>query len=126
MSLPRPCWAQVCPLHVFLTHCRQFCSSMLALLCAALFGVVGLSQFRLAHTAAAASTSINAAPVATVSATSFDAKATAALLKSYAPSLTPAQIRAVLTSTALDIEAPSADRDSGAGIVMALQALQSV
>ena len=54
------------------------------------------------------------------------AAAIAALLKSSNPSLNSAQIRNALTSTALDIEAPGVDRDSGKGIVMALQALQSV
>ena len=51
------------------------------------------------------------------------AAAIAALLKSYNASLTPAQIRELLTSTALDIEAPGVDRDSGHGIVMAQQVL---
>ncbi|MBC7910219.1 MAG: S8 family serine peptidase [Pyrinomonadaceae bacterium] len=54
------------------------------------------------------------------------AAAIAGLIKSYRPSLTPAQIRATLLNTALDIEAPGVDRDSGAGIVMAFQALQSL
>ena len=54
------------------------------------------------------------------------AAAIAALLKSYNPSLTPAEIRTALTSTALDIEAPGVDRDSGYGIVMADAALRSV
>ena len=54
------------------------------------------------------------------------AAAIAALLLSFKPTLTPAQVRTALTSTALDIEGSGADRDSGAGIVMALQALQSV
>lgn len=54
------------------------------------------------------------------------AAAIAALIKSYNPSLTPAQIRAALTSTALDIEATGWDRDSGYGIVMADAALRSV
>ena len=53
------------------------------------------------------------------------AGAIAALLKSYNPALTPAQIRAILTSTALDIEAAGVDRDSGHGIVMPLLALQA-
>jgi PKD repeat protein/subtilisin-like proprotein convertase family protein len=52
------------------------------------------------------------------------AAAIAALLKSYRPALTPAQIRISLTTTALDIEADGYDRDSGAGIVMAQPALQ--
>ncbi|WP_187293855.1 FG-GAP-like repeat-containing protein [Gloeobacter kilaueensis] len=54
------------------------------------------------------------------------AGAIAALLKSFKPSLTLAQIRTALTTTALDIEAAGVDRDSGYGIVMALPALQSV
>jgi Subtilase family/HYR domain len=54
------------------------------------------------------------------------AAAIAALLQSYAPALTPAQDRTTLQSTALDIEAAGFDRDSGAGIVMAFQALNSV
>lgn len=54
------------------------------------------------------------------------AAAIAALLLSFKPNLTPAQIRTALTSTALDIEGSGADRDSGAGIVMAVQALQAV
>jgi subtilisin-like proprotein convertase family protein len=48
----------------------------------------------------------------------------AALLKSVMPGITPTQLRAALTGSALDIEAKGADRDSGAGIVMALGALQ--
>jgi len=52
------------------------------------------------------------------------AAAVAALLKSFRPSLTPVQIRKVLTSTALDIEAKGVDQDSGYGIVMANRALQ--
>ncbi len=54
------------------------------------------------------------------------AAAIAALLKSASPSLTPAQLRTTLTATAIDIEAPGVDRDSGAGIVMAFEALQSI
>ena len=54
------------------------------------------------------------------------AAAIAALLKSYAPSLTPAEIRTLLSTTALDIEAPGYDRDSGSGIIMALAALQAI
>jgi hypothetical protein len=54
------------------------------------------------------------------------AAAIAALLKSYNPSLTPAEIRTALTSTALDIESPGVDRDAGYGIVMADAALRSV
>jgi hypothetical protein len=54
------------------------------------------------------------------------AAAIAALLLSYNTNLTASQIRMVLTNTALDIMAPGWDRDSGAGIVMALAALQAV
>jgi hypothetical protein len=53
------------------------------------------------------------------------AAAIAGLLKSANPSLTPAQIRAALISTAIDIEAPGTDRDSGAGIIDALAAVQA-
>jgi hypothetical protein len=51
------------------------------------------------------------------------AAAIAALLKSAKPTLTPADIRAALTSSALDIEAPGTDRDSGVGIIMANKAM---
>ena len=47
------------------------------------------------------------------------AAAMAALLWSYNPLLAPAQMRAVLTGPALDIETPGVDYNSGAGIVMA-------
>lgn len=52
------------------------------------------------------------------------AAAIAALLKSAVPGLTPAQVRTDLISTAIDIEAAGVDRDTGAGIVMPLPALQ--
>lgn len=51
--------------------------------------------------------------------------AIAALLKQAQPTLTQAQIRTALTSTAIDIEAPGTDRDSGAGIIMPFAALQA-
>jgi hypothetical protein len=54
------------------------------------------------------------------------AAAIAALLKSSKPSLTAAQIRTALTSSALDTEAPGVDRNSGSGIVMASKALQYI
>ena len=54
------------------------------------------------------------------------AGAIAALVKSFNPALTPAQIKTILTSTAIDIEAPGWDRDTGFGIVMANQALASL
>ena len=51
------------------------------------------------------------------------AAAIAALLLSANPSLTPAQVRTALLSSALDIETAGVDRDTGAGIVMADTAL---
>jgi hypothetical protein len=54
------------------------------------------------------------------------AAAIAALLKSANPSFTPAQIRAALTGSAIDIEAPGVDRDSGAGIIDVILALQAI
>src|SRR5262249_32097784 len=54
------------------------------------------------------------------------AAAVAALVLSLNPALTPAPMRAALTSSAVDIEASGNDRDSGAGIVMALQAVGAV
>jgi Subtilase family/Divergent InlB B-repeat domain len=64
------------------------------------------------------------APFSGTSAAAPHAAAIAALLKSYNPSLTASQIRAIFTNTALDIMSAGVDRDSGAGIVMALSALQ--
>ncbi|HKD12156.1 MAG TPA: S8 family serine peptidase, partial [Thermoanaerobaculia bacterium] len=54
------------------------------------------------------------------------AGAIAALLRSANPALTPAQIRTILTTTALDIEAAGYDVDTGFGIVQAFQAMQAV
>jgi subtilisin-like proprotein convertase family protein len=51
------------------------------------------------------------------------AAAIAALLKSAKPRATPNRIRQALTRTAIDIEAIGRDRDSGAGIVSAFDAL---
>jgi hypothetical protein len=51
------------------------------------------------------------------------AAAIAGLIKS-AGAFTNAQVRTALISTAIDIRAPGVDRDSGAGIVMALEALK--
>ncbi|HVT59454.1 MAG TPA: proprotein convertase P-domain-containing protein [Thermoanaerobaculia bacterium] len=53
------------------------------------------------------------------------AAAIAGLLKSALPGLAPAQIRGALVGSAIDIQAPGVDRDTGAGIVMAFQALQA-
>jgi hypothetical protein len=52
-------------------------------------------------------------------------RARAALVKEADPALTPAEMRAVLTITARDIEAVGIDRDSGAGLVDALAAVQA-
>jgi hypothetical protein len=54
------------------------------------------------------------------------AAAIAGLLKSANLSFTPAQIRAALTGSAIDIEAPGVDRDSGAGIIDVIAALQAI
>ncbi|HLM57640.1 MAG TPA: S8 family serine peptidase, partial [Pyrinomonadaceae bacterium] len=54
------------------------------------------------------------------------AAAISALIKSSNASLTPTQILDAMKNTAIDIEAPGIDRDSGVGIVMAYQALQSL
>ena len=54
------------------------------------------------------------------------AGAIAALLLSANPSQTPAQIRTILTSTALDIESSGYDNVSGFGIIQAFQAAQAV
>ncbi len=53
------------------------------------------------------------------------AAAIAALLMSYNQMLTPPEIRLAMESTALDIEGLGVERDSGAGIVMALAALRA-
>jgi len=64
-------------------------------------------------------------PFVGTSASAAHAAAIAALLKSANHSLTPAQIRAALLASAIDIEAPGVDRDSGAGIIMADGALRA-
>ena len=53
------------------------------------------------------------------------AAAIAALVQSANRSLTPAQVRTILTSNTWDIEAPGVDRDSGAGIIDAYAAVQA-
>jgi hypothetical protein len=60
------------------------------------------------------------------SASAPHAAAIAALLKSANPTFTPAQIRTALTSSAIDIEAPGVDRDTGAGIITAFGAMQAL
>jgi subtilisin-like proprotein convertase family protein len=54
------------------------------------------------------------------------AAAIAALLKSAVPNVAPQQVRQALQSSALDIRADGVDRDSGSGIVMAFNALETV
>jgi HYR domain/Subtilase family len=54
------------------------------------------------------------------------AAAIAALMRSFTPAPTPAQIRAALNGSALDIEAAGFDRDSGVGIVMAFGAMKII
>ncbi|MEO8503302.1 MAG: S8 family serine peptidase [Acidobacteriota bacterium] len=51
------------------------------------------------------------------------AAAIAALVKSAAPGITPAQVRTALIGSAIDIENAGVDRDTGAGIVMAHAAI---
>lgn len=58
------------------------------------------------------------------SAAAAHAAGIAALVLSVHPGYTPAQVRTAMTSPALDSMAPGIDRDSGHGIVMALQAVQ--
>jgi subtilisin-like proprotein convertase family protein len=53
------------------------------------------------------------------------AAAIAALVRSAVPGISPGQVRAALTGSAIDVLAAGPDRDSGAGIVMAFQALQA-
>jgi len=94
-----------------------------------LFGSNG-GALRLMPTIAAADCVSTAAPnfgtFCGTSAAAPHAAAIAGLLLSFNSALTPAQVRAALTSSALDIEAAGVDRDSGAGIVMALQAIGAV
>ena len=66
-----------------------------------------------------------ASPFNGTSAAAPHAAAIAALVKAANPALTAAQIRSILTSTALDIQAAGFDRDSGAGIVRAVKAVGS-
>jgi uncharacterized repeat protein (TIGR01451 family) len=48
-----------------------------------------------------------------------------AFMKNGVPNPTPAQIRTILQNTALDIEEPGTDRDSGVGILQGFQAVQA-
>ena len=53
------------------------------------------------------------------------AAAIAGLIKAAGPALTNAQIRTALTTSAIDIETPGTDRDTGAGIIMPYAAMQA-
>ena len=57
------------------------------------------------------------------SAAAPDAAAVAALMLQRNSTLTPAQIRTILSSTAVDMNAPGTDRESGAGLIDAFGAL---
>jgi subtilisin family serine protease len=63
-------------------------------------------------------------PFCGTSAAAPHAAAIGGLVLSARPWLTPAEVRQILTSATLDIEAPGVDRDSGFGIVEALKALR--
>jgi hypothetical protein len=65
------------------------------------------------------------APYLGTSASAAHVAGIAALIKSANPSLTAAQIRQILTATALDSMAPGFDRDTGYGIVNAQAAVQA-
>jgi subtilisin family serine protease len=54
------------------------------------------------------------------------AASVAALVLAAKPTITAAQMRTALTSTAVDIMAPGFNRDSGSGIVMAFDAVNSL
>jgi subtilisin-like proprotein convertase family protein len=64
------------------------------------------------------------APFFGTSASAPHAAAIAGLVISSNPGITPAEVRTALTSTALDIEGPGWDRDTGFGILMANRVLQ--
>jgi Subtilase family/Secretion system C-terminal sorting domain len=72
----------------------------------------------------ASSTGLN--PFFGTSAAAPHAGAIAALLKSADPTLTPAQIRTLLTTTTLDVEAAGYDNISGYGILQAYQAMSAL
>jgi hypothetical protein len=65
------------------------------------------------------------APFYGTSAAAPHAAAIAALLKSALPDLTLPELRTALVGSAIDIETPGNDRDTGAGIVMAHAALDA-
>jgi hypothetical protein len=60
------------------------------------------------------------------SAAAPSAASVAALVLAAKPTITAAEMKSTLTSTAIDIMAPGFDRDSGNGIVMAFEAINSL
>jgi subtilisin family serine protease len=66
------------------------------------------------------------APFKGTSAAAPHAAAIAALILSYRPTMTPAQVRDILTATALGIESPGWNELAGAGIAMPILALESI
>jgi uncharacterized repeat protein (TIGR01451 family) len=76
------------------------------------------------HTTLPAGSGLN--PFYGTSAAAPSAASVAALVKSANPLLTQTDIRTALTSTAIDIMAAGYDRDSGSGIVMAWEAVNSL
>ena len=76
------------------------------------------------HTTLPANSGLN--PFYGTSAAAPSAASVAALVKSANPLLTQSEIRTALTSTAVDIMAAGFDRDSGNGIVMAWEAVNSL
>ena len=71
-------------------------------------------------------TTPNFIPFFGTSAAAPQAGAMMALLKDASPGSTNAQLIAAMRNSALDIEAPGADRDSGAGIFMPLRAMNAL
>lgn len=74
-------------------------------------------------TTLAANSGLN--PLFGTSAAASHAGAIAALVKSANPTLTPAQIRSILTSSTIDIEAVGYDNNAGFGIIDTINALQA-
>src|SRR5262249_24037430 len=65
-------------------------------------------------------------PFAGTSAAAPHSAAVAALLLSKNPTLSPAQVQSILTSTAVDIETPGSDNRAGYGRIDALAAINAV
>jgi uncharacterized repeat protein (TIGR01451 family) len=104
------------PLNTTLTNATNFSSS----------GGVVRSQPAIAAADGVKTTVPGFNPFFGTSAAAPHAAALAALIKSYNPGLTPDQIRFAITNTALDIEGPGPDRDSGAGIFNPVGALTGI